>query len=98
LCYKVLSSKPSIFVVDQVAIDVARFWVFFLIVDQIVASKSTNSILMLLGFGPFVFVVDQITPSTSILMLLGFWAFLLLLIKLQQLFVVLWAFLGILLC
>jgi hypothetical protein len=45
---------------------------------------------MLLGSGPFVFV-DQITTSTSILMLLGFWAFLLLLIKLQQLFVVLWA-------
>jgi len=45
---------------------------------------------MLLASGPFVFV-DQITTSTSILMLLEFWAFLLLQIKLQQLFVVLWA-------
>jgi hypothetical protein len=73
-----LGSKPSIFVVDQVATSTSTSILMLLgygpsvfLVDQITTSTST-SILMLLGSRPFV-VVDQIVAT--FLCHVGFWAF-----------------------
>jgi hypothetical protein len=68
-------SKPSIFVVDQVATSTSTsimllgYGPFVFIVDQITTSTSK---LMLLGSRPFV-VADQVVAT--FLCLVGFWAF-----------------------
>jgi hypothetical protein len=70
-----LSSRPFVFVVDQLATSTSLmllgFRPFVFVANQIVASTST-SILMLLGSRSF-FVVDQVVAT--FLCPIGFWAF-----------------------
>jgi hypothetical protein len=75
-----LGSRPSIFVVDQVATSTSTsilmllgYGPFVFLIDQITTSTSTStSILMMLGSRPFV-VVDQVVAT--FLCHVGFWGF-----------------------
>jgi len=86
-------SKLFIFVVDQVAIDVARFWALCFCC-WLSCSINTNFHINVAKFWAFCFCcgTNHVININFHIDVVGFWAFLLLPIKLQQLSYVLWAF------